>query len=130
MKYFESKAEKAFKQYFLAYNDKMFAKVSKHHLTDLKLMSTCQLHTLTKDKYLYTEGEKSPGFYYVIDGQIELLFKRGDEFKMSRTVDHDSFFGFRKAGEEARADYAKITSETATILELDCLLHAEIQAYT
>ena len=77
---------------------------------------------LKKDDYLYQKGDDGSGFYFVLEGKIEVLVKSddSDEFKYSRTVDTNEYFCFRKST-EPRSDYAKIASERALVLELDCL---------
>ena len=85
------------------------------------------MRTLLKDAYLYEEGQSANGFFYVLDGRVEQLFKRDGEFKMSRTVDRNEFFAFRKTGQEdVRADFAKIASESATLIEFNNRLHSDL----
>jgi CRP-like cAMP-binding protein len=86
-------------------------------------------HQLNKNDFLYKKGEQNgQGFYYLVEGKIELLVKSegDDEFKFSKSIDKGEFFGFRQTSYmDPRTDYAKISSEKAIILELNVLKYLE-----
>ena len=52
-------------------------------------------HQLNKNDFLYKKGEQNgQGFYYLVEGKIELLVKSegDDEFKFSKSIDKGEFF--------------------------------------
>jgi CRP-like cAMP-binding protein len=65
---------------------------------------------LKEGEHLYKEGSSGGSFFFVMTGTLELLVKKGDEFKYSKGIDESTFFGHKKYFNEPRNDYAKVTS--------------------
>ena len=43
-----------------------------------------EIHELKKDEYLYQSGDLGKGFYFVMQGTLDLLVKQGGEYKFSK----------------------------------------------
>jgi CRP-like cAMP-binding protein len=78
--------------------------------------------TLQKGDFLYQQGDNGQRFYFVVSGALEVIVKSegSDEFKYSKTIDHNTYFGLKSNPKEPRGDNARVTSEgTCEIIEFD-----------
>lgn len=69
---------------------------------------------LAKGEFLYSKGDPSHWFYFMLKGKIELLVDGGagtSEFKFSKNADEFDFFGMKQFTQEPRNDYARVVSE-------------------
>jgi CRP-like cAMP-binding protein len=80
-------------------------------------LSFSSIIELGNEDYLYQPGHKGGHFWFVLKGSLELLVKRNDEFKYSKTIDEASFFGQRKYYSDQLTDYAKVKSEKLLLLQ-------------
>ena len=88
---------------------------------------------LKQDEFLYKKGDSGSGFYFVVDGQIEVLVKPhaqpdedDTEFKFSKSVDPSTYFGQKTDPTEPRNDYARIKSEKCQVIEFDVKIYRQI----
>lgn len=51
-------------------------------------------------------------------GKLEILVKTDNEFKYSKGIDENTFFGKKEFFKETRDEYAKVVSEKAVLIEL------------
>ena len=58
-----------------------------------QLLLFSKMIELKEDEYLYKQGDSSQVFYFVMTGNLQLLYKKDDEFKYSKGIDESSFFG-------------------------------------
>mgnify|MGYP001066284651 CR=1 FL=1 len=68
---------------------------------------------LKKGEFLYKDDELSTHTFFMFEGQIELVVKsKGteDEFKFSKQIDENDFFGRKSDPKDKRSDYARVVS--------------------
>ena len=69
---------------------------------------------------MYKQGDVGERFYFVVSGALEVIVKSegSDEFKYSKTIDVNTYFGLKSNPTESRGDNARVTSEgTCEIIE-------------
>ena len=79
---------------------------------------------------MYKSGDNGNGFYFMMQGSLELLVMQAGELKFSKQIAENSIFGQKKFHTEDRTDNAKITSETAVIIEFDTEKYKNIVSQT
>jgi CRP-like cAMP-binding protein len=60
---------------------------------DLQLFVFSSLVELKEGDYLYKNGDSGSMFWFVLTGKLEVLVKSDDEFKFSKSIDEQTFFG-------------------------------------
>lgn len=51
---------------------------------------------LIKDEFLYKKGDSSKDFYFLLTGKIQLVVDNTEgEFKFSKNIDENEYFGFK-----------------------------------
>lgn len=74
---------------------------------------------LTQGEFLYKAGDPGGSFWFVLTGKIEVVIKTGEDFKYSKSVDENTFFGLKKFYGEPRIDYAKVASPKLQVIEFN-----------
>ena len=74
--------------------------------------------------FLYTKGDLTPYFYFLLKGKIEIVAESTNpegqlEMKFSKNVDEFEFFGQRKLSTETRTDFAKVVTEKGWVIQID-----------
>lgn len=91
-----------------------------------KLLGFCQLRELTVGENLYRIGDNSGSYYYVLRGQLHLtVFKDGQKL-LNKSIDEDSFFGFRESERLPRIDDATAMSSRTEVIEIDTKVYRKI----
>jgi len=88
-----------------------------------------KLHQIPKENFLYKKGDSSRSFYFMLRGKLELLVDSSHgtvgqqqnplEFKLSKVVDENEFFGFKQFCDEQRNEYARAVTDNVEILEIE-----------
>ena len=67
---------------------------------------------------LYSKGDPSPDFYFLLKGKIEIMAEsyQQQELKFSKHVDEFEFFGIKSAITDCRHDYAKAITDKCWVL--------------
>ncbi|CDW88486.1 UNKNOWN [Stylonychia lemnae] len=123
-KYFDLVNNKQYQLLFCQYNESMLG----------KLQYAMKFKQLEKGELLYTKGDTSQFFYFVLRGRLEILvdnthMQEGgdqDQFKFSKNGDESEFFGLRTSVTDLRHDYARVASEKAEVLIIDKDLYEQI----
>lgn len=76
------------------------------------------IQELNKGDLLYTKGDTSQSFYFLLKGKLELVVDSGvqGEFKFSKSVDEYEFFGQRTSSSDMRNDYARAVAEKCWVI--------------
>ena len=87
---------------------------------------------LKQGDYLYSQGDPGDLFYFVLTGRFEVLVKTqtSEDFKYSKGVDESTFFGLKKYFQEPRSEYAKVASETLSVIEFSTRKYNDIISKT
>jgi CRP-like cAMP-binding protein len=92
-----------------------------------------KLKVLERGQLLYTKGDTSQYFYFVLRGKLEIVVDNThmaeggeDHFKFSKNCDESDFFGLKTSANDIRSDYARVASEKAEILLIDKDLYEQI----
>lgn len=75
-----------YQQFFSTYTVTMFAQLLLH----------CKLNTLPRGGILYSKGDLSDHFYYVLKGELHQTFLDEKELRATRTMEAGMIFGFRE----------------------------------
>lgn len=67
---------------------------------------------------MFEPGSSGSTFWFVMTGKLEILVKTDNEFKYSKGIDENTFFGKKEFFKETRDEYAKVVSEKAVLIEL------------
>jgi CRP-like cAMP-binding protein len=89
--------------------------------------------SLSKGDFLFKQGDLGKRFYFVVSGALEVIVKSegSDEFKYSKTIDVNTYFGLKSNPAESRGDNARVTSEgTCEIIEFDSQIYIDIVSKT
>ena len=70
---------------------------------------------LAKGEFLYKQGDIGSRFFFVVSGSLEVIVKSdgSDEFKYSKTIEVNTYFGLKSNPKEARGDNARVISDVA-----------------
>ena len=90
---------------------------------------------LERGQLLYTKGDNSKYFYFVLKGKLEILVDNtfnmnisasetaasvsSDQFKFSKNADESEFFGLKSATSDLRLDYARAASDKVEVILID-----------
>lgn len=85
---------------------------------------------LKKDEFLFEPGSSGSTFWFVMTGKLEILVKTDNEFKYSKGVDENTFFGKKEYFNESRDEYAKVVSDKALLIELNTIKYNNIISKT
>jgi CRP-like cAMP-binding protein len=88
---------------------------------------------LAKGDFLYKQGDIGQRFYFVVSGALEVIVKSegSDEFKYSKTIEVNTYFGLKSNPKESRGDNARVTSDgTCEIIEFDSQTYIDIVSKT
>jgi CRP-like cAMP-binding protein len=69
------------------------------------------LKEVEKGHFLYSKGEASLNFYFILKGKMELVVDSAEGFKLSKNVDEAEFFGQKSSQTEVRLEYARGVSD-------------------
>ena len=60
-----------------------------------KLLNHMKFREVKQGEFLYTKGEASPDFYFLLKGRMEIVVESSsnNEFKFSKGIDEYDFFG-------------------------------------
>ena len=78
-------------------------------------MNVMTIKELKKGEFLYSKGDPSPNFYFVLKGRLEIVVDsqhNPGDFKLSKNIDEYDFFGLKHATDDPkRHDYARVLTE-------------------
>lgn len=93
---------------------------------------------LERGQLLYTKGDSSKYFFFVLKGKLEILVDNTqamsisasetaasmssssqDQFKFSKNADESEFFGLKSETKDLRLDYARAASDKVEVILID-----------